>query len=363
MKIAVIAHLKFPIRQPFAGGLELHTHLTARLLRSRGHDVTLFAAAGSDPALGTVVVCPPTGVATNRDEDALIDLAEASAYGVVMDAIGRGGFDVVHNNALHWLPLKAGASLPVPMLTVLHTPPFDPFVDGVAAAGPRARFAAVSPSLAAQWQPLVPNPFVIGNGIDLAAFPFRPVPEAPASAVWTGRIVPEKGLHLAIDAARLAGMPLAFAGPRYDRAYWEAEIAPRLGPGVVDHGHLGLAALARRVGAARVAIASPRWEEPFGLVVAEALACGTPVAGFRRGALPDILDETCGRLARPDDVADLAAAIVAAATLDRGACRRRATALFDSGTMIDGYEALYRALATATPPVPAHTAAAAFAEA
>ena len=91
-----------------------------------------------------------------------------------------------------------------------------------------------------------------------------------------------------------------------------------------------------------MALVSPRWEEPFGLVVAEALACGTPVAGFRRGALPDILDRETGRLAEPDDAFDLARAVGEAAELDRASCRRRAEALFDADRMVDAYEDVYR---------------------
>jgi glycosyltransferase involved in cell wall biosynthesis len=121
-----------------------------------------------------------------------------------------------------------------------------------------------------------------------------------------------------------------------------AVIAPLLGGDLTDLGHLSHAALARQLAGARAALVTPRWEEPFGLVVAEALACGTPVAAFHRGALPDILDAECGRLARADDPSDLARAIGEAVTLDRRACRARAEALFDADAMTDRYEALYR---------------------
>ena len=93
-----------------------------------------------------------------------------------------------------------------------------------------------------------------------------------------------------------------------------------------------------------MAIVSPRWEEPFGLVVAEALACGTPVAAFRRGAMPNILDASCGRLGRPDDPHDLAVAIRDAAGLSRRACRDRAEALYDATAMTDRYLQAYEAV-------------------
>ena len=126
-----------------------------------------------------------------------------------------------------------------------------------------------------------------------------------------------------------------------DLAYWDDEIAPRLGDRAAYLGHLEQDEISAMLGRASVLVCTPRWEEPFGLVVAEALACGTPVAGFARGALPDILDVSCGALAPADDVAALAGAITTCLTLDRTACRARAV-LFDADTMIARYEALYR---------------------
>ncbi len=342
MKIAVLAHLKYPIGQPYGGGLEMHTHLLTVALKRRGHEVVLFASRGSDPDLAPVMLCEPTGDAlADPEREAAIDRAEGAAYRTMMDRVAVGGFDLVHNNSLHDLPLRESARLDVPFVTVLHTPPFDSLVGGVEAADPAMAFLAVSPTLAQEWADLVPDAEVIGNGIDLSTFAFGPSPDDPPYAFWSGRIVPEKGLHLAIDAARAAGLPLVFAGPRLNPAYWEAEIAPRLGPGLTHLGHLSHRDLARHLARARVAIVSPCWEEPFGLVVAEALACGTPVAAFRRGAMPDILDARCGRLAAADDPLDLARAIRGAADLSRRACRDRAEAMFDAEAMTERYLKVY----------------------
>ncbi len=342
MKIAVIAHLKYPIGQPYAGGLEMHTHLMTRELRRRGHAVTLFASAGSDPALEPVCVCPPTG------EDlgdplrwAAIERAEREAYRRIMDAVHAGGFDLVHNNSLHALPLAESGETDIPWVTVLHTPPFESLVSGIRAARADMRYLAVSRTLATEWTDLIPDLDVVSNGIDLATFPYSAEADPEAHAFWFGRIVPEKGLHLAIDAARAAGFPLVFAGPKLNPAYWEAEIAPRLGPDLTHLGHLSHRDLAHHLGRARVAVVTPRWEEPFGLVVTEALACGTPVAAFHRGAMPEILDASCGRLARGDDAADLARAIRGAAALDRRDCRARVEAQFDAEVMTARYEAVY----------------------
>ncbi|MGU3359790.1 glycosyltransferase family 4 protein [Methylobacterium sp. M6A4_1b] len=341
MKIAIIAHLKFPIAQPYSGGLEMHTHLLASALQARGHDVTLYASEGSGGDFGLVTVCAPTGCAFDDVSEARIDAAEHAAYVRIMDSVAAGDYDFVHNNSLHFLPLLRAGELAVPMVTALHTPPFEPFVRGVRARARDMTFAAVSPSLAREWHDLIGDPLVIGNGIDLRAFAYAAEPKGEPHAIWMGRLVPEKGPHLAIDAARAAGLPLKFAGPRSNPAYWDSEIAPRLGADVTYLGHLGHDALARQVGDAHVALCTPRWEEPFGLVLAEFLACGTPVAAFRRGAIPDILDATCGVLARADDVADLGRAVSEAIGLSRADCRRRAEHLFNAEAMTDQYEALY----------------------
>ena len=342
MKIAVLAHLKYPIGQPYAGGLEMHTHLLTEALRERGHEAVLFASRGSDPELSPVILCDPTGDALESvEQEEAINRAEHDAYRAMMDAVAAGGFDLVHNNSLHDLPLRESAALGLPWVTVLHTPPFDLLVGGVKAADPDMAFVAVSASLKQEWAGLVPEARVVGNGIDLSTFAYGAQPDAPPYVFWSGRIVPEKGLHLAMEAAREAGLPLVFAGPRLNPGYWDTEIAPRLGPGMTHLGHLSHRDLALHLARARVAIVSPRWEEPFGLVAAEALACGTPVAAFRRGAMPDILDATCGRLAEPDDAGDLARAIRQAAGLSRRACRARAEALFDAAAMTERYLEVY----------------------
>lgn len=344
MKIAVVAHLKYPITEPYAGGLEMHTHLLVRTLQRRGHAVTLFASAGSDPDLDPTVMCDPTGIALESDDEheVAIHHVERAAYLAMMDLIRAGDFDLVHNNALDDLPLRASAGMNLPWVTVLHMSPFDTFVGGVKAAAPGMTFLAVSSPLAQEWSKIVPNAQVVGNGIDLSTFAYNAAPETPSHAIWSGRIIPEKGLHLAIDAARAAGLPMRFAGPKLDPVYWTAEIVPRLGSDLINLGHLSHHDLAREIGRARVAIVSPRWEEPFGLVVAEALACGTPVAAFNRGAIPHILDVTCGQLAKPDDADDLGAAIREATSLSRRACRERAEALFDAEAMTNRYLEVYQ---------------------
>jgi glycosyltransferase involved in cell wall biosynthesis len=344
MRVAIIAHLKHAIREPFAGGLEMHTHLLAQSLRARGHAVTLFASTRSDPSLGVEAICDETslletGIAEAND---VAFFHEHHAYLRLMGELRHRDFDIVHNNSLHYLPVSLADTIATPMLTTLHTPPFCWLESGIRLCrSNRMRFVAVSAATARMWAHVAHVDRVVSNGIDLDHFPFRAVADPEPYLVWYGRIVPEKGLDLAIEAARLAGLPLHIAGPIADPQFFAAEVAPRLGATTRYVGHLDHRALAGLIGGARAALCTPRWEEPYGLVVAEALACGTPVAAFARGGVPDIVDASSGVLAVPDDPRSLAAAAVAATRLSRAECRDRAVRTCDAERMIDAYEALY----------------------
>lgn len=345
LRICLIASSRFPIREPFAGGLEAHTHALARQLHARGHEVSVFAAPGSDPSLGVVELPVETfepAEGERHDTGVTPDswLNEHHAYlGLMLDLArtGHERFDVVHNNSLHHLPIAMSPALRVPMFTTLHTPPVPWLASAVAYADPGSTFVAVSRFTAQEWSPSVAC-LTIHNGIDVEAWSPGP---GGGPAVWSGRLVPEKAPHLAIDAARRAGMPLTLAGPSLDRGYFAREIEPRLGGDVEYVGHLTHEQLRVTLGAASVAVVTPVWDEPYGLVAAEALACGTPVAAFARGALPEFVDDSVGALARPDDVDDLARAMRLAATRDRATVRRVAEERCSIAHMVDRYEELY----------------------
>lgn len=344
MQIAIIAHLKYAIREPFAGGLEMHTHMLASRLRRRGHEVTLFASLQSDPALGTEPICEETAVLETGVAEAQ-DIAffrEHHAYLSLMTMLRDRQFDVIHNNSLHYIPVSMAPTIPVPMLTTLHTPPFCWLESGIRLCPDGAmRYAAVSEATARMWSHVARVDRIVPNGVDLSQFGYQPVPAAEPYLVWYGRIVPEKGLDLAIAAARFAGIKLRIAGPISDRVWFEEQIAPRLTDMVIYEGHMEHDALASLVGGARAALCTPRWDEPYGLVVAEALACGTPVAAFARGGVPDVLGSDGGVLVRPDDPVDLARAARAAMGMSRAACRRRAEQACDAECMVDRYEEIY----------------------
>lgn len=345
LRIALIASARLPLREPFAGGLEVHTWQLARHLSERGHDLCVFAGPGSDPRFHVheMPAMPPLSAYARSDVSMPPDyfLAEHFAYlSLMLELAKDDSYDIVHNNSLHYLPIAMAENLHAPMLTTLHTPP-TPWLESAMVTRPsrRIHFAAVSRTTAEQWHGIGPEATVVRNGVDLAHWTPGPGGGTP---VWYGRIVPEKGLEFAIRAAMAAGTGLRIAGPVPDLAYYNAEIVPLLG-GEIEHlGHLDHDQLPAVVGSARVVVVSPCWDEPYGLVVAEALACGTPVAAFARGALPELIDGTNGVLAAPGDIVGLAAAISEASRLDRTVVRASAERTCSLTTMIDGYEALYR---------------------
>lgn len=347
MRVCVIASSRYPIAEPFAGGLEAWTHGMVAELHRRGHEVTLFAGPGSDPEL------PVRALPARRFEPSAVSLADVNAmplewmvdhhaYLDLMLSLRDGDFDVVHNTSLHHLPVAMAGTLPAPVVTTLHTPPVPWLESAVALGRETGRFVAVSHRTADAWSHAV-SAAVIHNGVDVTRFVAGP---GGGPAVWSGRLVPEKAPHLAIDAARRAGVPLALVGPVSDRAYVDAEVRPRLGGDVAYVGHLDRSDLAALLGTASVAVVTPAWDEPYGLVAAEAMACGTPVAAFARGALPELVPEHVGALAAPDDVEALAAAIQRAERCDRAAVRAHAERACSLDRMVDEYEALYAELTT-----------------
>jgi len=279
-----------------------------------------------------------------------VQAAEYEAFASLMAQLRDGmlgAFDVIHNNALHPFPVEHAGTLPCPLITTLHTPML-PWAQRVLQGRKHSNddFVAVSQATARLWQPLI-RPRVVRNGIDTDTWRLGP---GGAGAVWSGRIAPEKAPHLAIDMAQAAGIDLTIAGPVIDAGYFADAIAPRLGDRVRHVGHLRQAELVDLVGRSAVALVTPIWNEPFGLVAAEAMACGTPVVAFARGGLPEIVDRQSGRLLPPADPSGLAPeqllaavqAIEEASALDRRTVRRRAQQRCSSASMLRGYERAYR---------------------
>ncbi len=357
MRIALLAHVRHPIAQPFLGGMEAHSWYLAAGLQARGHEVVLFASGDSDASFAIDPVIDEHYERLfpwheHRGSPPLIAYLDA-AYDAACDRIGAGGFDVLHNNSLHRFPLEPRRTAIVPTVTTLHVPPFDALRWSVMASiAPGHRLTVPSrKQLSAWWPDGAPaEAAVLHNGIALAAWPFSPTGDG--GAVWSGRITPNKGPHLAAAAAIRAGVPLTLFGAIEDPDYWDGWVAPLLGAGVRYGGHLDGPALAAELGRASAFLFTPCWDEPFGLVAVEAMACGLPVAAIAMGAADEVVGEA-GCVAPPGDVDALARAIDGALAIPRAVPRARVERLFTADRWLDRCEALYasaresRALAVA----------------
>ncbi|KQM39098.1 glycosyltransferase [Microbacterium sp. Leaf203] len=363
LRVLVVAPSRYALRQPHAGGLEAAVWDRVRWLRARGHDVTLCAADGSDFLGDTDEFRLPTPEWT-RPEDAS-DTDYPTGYAAAVDAAfdaardrlvaDRHLFDVVDNHSLHPAPIRWSVEADIPVVTTLHTPPLEPLLEAAAEVRDSShRFVAVSQATARAWSVEGVDAFVFPNGVDTEQWTRG---DGGRSWVWSGRVVPEKAPHLAIEAAREAGAHIVLAGRIGDVDYFEQEIVPRLGAHARYVGPLRQPDLCRLVGSSAVALVTPMWEEPFGLVIVEALATGTPVAAFDIGGVSEVVAGIPGTTTvMPGDVVALAKAATHLA--ETGASEpltrvwtRRAT--IRQHSLVQRYREVERVLAHSAQPVPA----------
>ncbi|MGH8954689.1 MAG: glycosyltransferase [Microbacterium sp.] len=331
LRVLVVAPERHPLRQPHAGGLEAVVWNRVRWLRSRGHHVELCAAEGSDFLDADIDLHLPSPRWHRARDASDTDFPEGhrrlmtDAFARVRDRLDapETRVDVVDNHSLHGDPILWSREIGVPVVTTLHTPPLADMViasNALDGSSPH-RFLAVSQYTARAWSAEGVEAFVFANGVDTAQWSLG---SGGGDWVWFGRIVPEKAPHLAIDAARRAGARLKLAGRVGDAAYFDREVRPRLGRGIDYVGALRQPELAALVGASSVALVTPVWSEPFGLVMAEALMTGTPVAAFDSGGTSEVLAGIPGTAVVPSaDTEALARAATNLVAQSRSGLRRR----------------------------------------
>lgn len=338
MRIGLLAPPWVPVPPPAYGGTESVVDRLARGLVQAGHEVLLAAAANS--------TCPVPHVAGTEAADgrapvcgdASVELRHViTAYDAMRDA----GVDVVHDHTLIG-PLYRHRDPDLPVVVTAHGP-FDASFGPVYRAMHGVPVVAISRHQASTAVG-VPLAAVIHHGIDVDDVP---VGRGDGGyACFLGRMSPEKGPRQAVLAARAAGVPLRMAAKLREpaeRAYFDAEVRPLLGPDVEYVGELGWAEKLELLGSA-VALLNPlQWAEPFGLVMIEALATGTPVVAPPLGSAPEIVQDGVTGLLRTG-LRGLAAALPAAAGLDRGACRAAAVHRFGTDRMVGEHLRLYAAL-------------------
>jgi glycosyltransferase involved in cell wall biosynthesis len=334
VRIAVIASPVTPLLPVQAGGAQAMVTDIATGLMRRGHEVQLFCTEGSHvPGVELVTVPNPSDAAEARvmpgGPPPPASPGVRAALEVMFDAVRASAVDVVSQHAFDAPAYELAKDLPV--LHTLHLPPFVPAVVKAAARVPEARLATVSESCRQSWNDAgVRIGRVLRNGVaDIRLGS----PTVDRVVLVAGRISPEKGIEHALRAARRAGLRVKIAGALYDPDY-KVEM-----DGAELMGALTREELRRVMAGTAVTVCAVRWDEPFGLVAAEAQMAGCPVAGYRRGALPEVVEEGVGGiLVDPDDIDALAGAISDCLSFDRQLVRASARRRLGLEAALDRYE-------------------------
>lgn len=340
LKIAIVAPPWLQIPPPAYGGIESICAVLADGLVARGHDVTLFGAGTG----GTAARFAPTFAEPQADRmgEALPELLHAAT---VAAALQSEQFDVVHDHTLGGLALADRRNSPT--VVTAHGPVAGELGDYFRLLGHNLHFVAISDSQRAA-APQLPWAGRVHNAVRVADFPFRA--DKDDFVLFMGRCSPQKGLHTAIDVTRAAGMRLVAAAKcrePAEREYFETYVRPRLGTDVTWLAEVGGTAKLDLLAAARCLLFPIDWEEPFGMVMIEALACGTPVVALRRGSVSEvILDGVTGLIA--DKATELPELLWATSDIDPNACRADVAARFNAEEMVERYEAVYRRVAASS---------------
>lgn len=342
-RVAMIAPITHPYPPPGYGPWERVTHdLTERLVAD-GHEVTLFATSQTKTAARPVVTAetPLSAVAPSRRravEDRHIEAA--------VEVIGRGRFDVVHSH-LHVHVLRHADRISPPIVTTLHGSAWDRAHHEQLLCHSDRPFVSLS-DRERRFLPQLNYVATVPNGLRLDDFPVGGGEDGYLAFV--GRLAPEKAPLWAIDCARHSGRPLKIAGVIEDahRDYARAVLA-RCEDGVEYLGPLQRPELSHLLRNAGGLLMPLTWDEPFGLVVIEALASGTPVVAWRRGAMDEIVEHgVTGFLV--DDIDAAVAAIPKLGSISRDACRTHAETRFSDSVMAQRYADVYEAIANPSQP-------------
>jgi len=334
LRIALTADPEIPVPPLHYGGIERIVDLLAHGLVSLGHEVTLFANPASATA-GQLI--PWRGQQSSSKFDTVCNATTLARH------VWSGRFHLVHSfsRVAYLLPLLP---LPIPKLMTYQRQISRRSVKlGHALSRGSLWFSAISSQMmggvrdVGTWR-------MVYNGVPLAVYDVSLDPGPNAPLVFVGRVEELKGPHLAIEIARRSGFPLIIAGnvPAEHRDFFDAKIKPHLNGSQVTYlGPVDDKAKNVLLGHARALLMPILWEEPFGIVMAEAMACGTPVIGFARGAVPEVVEHGVTGFVGTD-LDGLVAAVPLVDRISRAACRARVEQLFSDRVVVRAYENVYR---------------------
>ena len=331
MRIALVSTVSAPVRRDSGGSVESLTWLLGRELVKLGHEVTTFGCGGSEVHGEIVQTLPGSYAAPNTFDDWY--LCEWVNLCTAVQQSAR--FDVMHTHAYLWgIPLRPMAKCP--LVHTIHIVP-DHNVARLWRNDPESIVTAISQQQWSSYPELKPAA-VIPHGIDLADFPFREQPED--YLLYLGRFVSGKGPLQAINAARELGIRLVLAGP--ENPYFREKIKPLVDGKLIQYaGFVRGEERSRLLGGARAMLYPIQYPESFGLVLIEAMLCGTPVAALNHGAVPEILQSGVNGF-MTDRNEDFSSLIPKCFGLARAGVRASVENRFSAEQMARGYESVYR---------------------
>jgi glycosyltransferase involved in cell wall biosynthesis len=333
LRIAQLAPVAMPIRPGEGDSIEQLVSLLTEELVRRGHDVTLFAVGGSE----TSANLRSFYAHGYREDEEIWDWRVLETLNAAAAFEQASAFDVMHSHSYHFaLPFTRFVSTPV--VHTYHVQLGPEVLDGFKRY-PEAQLVAISDFQRGELDGLDDVP-VIHNGIDADAFPFSA--GQGEYLAFLGRMIPSKGAAEAVRVAQELELPLVMAGPSTE--WFERDVRPAVDGRLIRYvGTIDAAGRNELLGGASALLYPIAYPEPFGLVMVEAMACGTPVAAFGVGAVPEVVEQGVGgRWVPPGE--SLGAAVQSAVQLDRRRVREAAVERFDYRHMVDAYERLYRRL-------------------
>jgi glycosyltransferase involved in cell wall biosynthesis len=344
LAIAMLAPPWIPVPAPAYGGIEEVVRLLGDGLTAAGHQVTLFAPPGSSAECDVVELLAETHPDDIQKAQYEADHV-ARAFALIDAAAERGEpFDVIHDHVGH-VALAMADRIATPLVHTLHGPFTPDACRFYAEHGRKACIVAISEAQLDDAPAEMGGGRVVHNPIDVEEWPFSA--DKDDFLLWMGRMSPDKGPHRAISAARSAGARLVLAGPVQpgQESFFAEEVEPLLEHDGIEY--VGEADAERKRELylkARGLLMPIRWPEPFGLVMVESMACGTPVIAFPEGSAPEVVqDGETGFVVDDEDA--MAAAIGRLDEIDAHVCRESCERRFGVPAVVAGYEEVYRAAA------------------
>lgn len=341
MKILYVAYPLLPVSENSAGGAEQMLWTVEGEMSTRGHNTTVAACSGSRIAGELMATGEPSGESDRFEQRNAEHCAKVVEYVLQREAAGEA-FDVIHDKSgSFW---RCASAVKTPLLATLHLPRQMYPTELFESVAPNVSFNCVSESQANSFRDLPRLVGVVRNGIAVERFPFQR--KKSDYVLWIGRICAEKGPQIAIDVAKRAGVRLVMAGAVYPFSYHQQffarEIAPRLA-GITYIEWPSFEQKLELLQNARAVLLTSTVDETSSLVAMEAMACGTAVVAFRRGAFPEVIaDGLTGFVV--DDEAAMVKAIGRVGAIRPEACRERVEQEFSAARMAGDYERLYQSL-------------------